>query len=134
MINSCKLHNNIIIKGKLRKEEWIHLSQDYDIFINTTNFDNHPVTLLEAMAHKKCCVVSNIPQNTELVKHKKNGFIFNPKDELDIAEKIEKAYNHKDLNEMGLASYNIVKEKYDINIVAELYDDFMNKMIKINYK
>jgi glycosyltransferase involved in cell wall biosynthesis len=36
--------------GKLSKPQWIELSSDYDIFINTTNFDNTPVSVIEAMA------------------------------------------------------------------------------------
>lgn len=38
------------ITGKLSKEEWIQLSENYDIFINTTNYDNTPVSVIEAMA------------------------------------------------------------------------------------
>jgi len=36
--------------GRLPKAEWIALSADYDIFINTTNVDNTPVSVIEAMA------------------------------------------------------------------------------------
>jgi len=132
IIDRYNLKNQVYLLGA--RTDIQNILTGSDIFILPSLKEGMSNALLEAMAHKKCCVVSNIPQNTELVKHKQNGFIFNPKDELDIADKIEKAYNHKDLNEMALASYNIVKEKYDINIVAELYDDFMNKMIKINYK
>ena len=32
------------------KHEWISLSKNYDIFINTTNYDNMPVSIIEAMA------------------------------------------------------------------------------------
>lgn len=38
------------LTGKLSKPEWLKLSETYDIFINTTNFDNHPVSVIEAMA------------------------------------------------------------------------------------
>jgi len=38
------------IKGRLTKAEWISLSESYDFFINTTHFDNMPVSVMEAMA------------------------------------------------------------------------------------
>jgi len=41
---------NVTFTGKLTKEQWINLSQLYDIFINTTNVDNTPVSVMEAMA------------------------------------------------------------------------------------
>lgn len=36
--------------GKLGKDEWAKLSEDYDIFLNTASVDNLPVSVLEAMA------------------------------------------------------------------------------------
>ena len=38
----------ITFTGKLEKHEWIALSTSHDIFINTSNFDNTPVSLIEA--------------------------------------------------------------------------------------
>ncbi len=40
----------VTFTGVLKKEAWLARSQDYDIFINTTNFDNMPVSVMEAMA------------------------------------------------------------------------------------
>ena len=42
--------NNVKFMGLLSKDEWIKLSYEYDIFINTTNYDNMPVSIIEAMA------------------------------------------------------------------------------------
>lgn len=36
--------------GKLSKKEWTQLASEYDVFINTTNVDNMPVSVVEAMA------------------------------------------------------------------------------------
>ncbi len=36
--------------GRISKEKWRKLSEQYDIFISTTNFDNTPVSVIEAMA------------------------------------------------------------------------------------
>ena len=41
---------DINFTGKLSKQEWIRLSEDYNVFINTTNFDNMPISVIEAMA------------------------------------------------------------------------------------
>jgi glycosyltransferase involved in cell wall biosynthesis len=40
----------VTFTGLLSKKEWIALAADYDVFINTTNFDNMPVSVIEAMA------------------------------------------------------------------------------------
>ena len=44
------LEDSVTLTGRLSKNEWISLSRDYDIFINTTDYDNHPVSVIEAMA------------------------------------------------------------------------------------
>jgi glycosyltransferase involved in cell wall biosynthesis len=49
-----KLANELDVEvhftGLLPKKQWIELSKNHDIFINTTHFDNLPVSLVEAMA------------------------------------------------------------------------------------
>ena len=54
------LEQNILFTNKLDKFEWINMSKEYDIFINTTNYDNHPVTILEAMALGLPVVSTNV--------------------------------------------------------------------------
>ncbi|MGY0392935.1 glycosyltransferase family 4 protein [Bizionia sp. KMM 8389] len=41
---------SVTFTGKLSKTAWLALAADYNVFINTTNFDNMPVSVLEAMA------------------------------------------------------------------------------------
>lgn len=41
---------NAVFTGKLSKQAWINLSKEYDIFLNTSQVDNLPVSVLEAMA------------------------------------------------------------------------------------
>jgi glycosyltransferase involved in cell wall biosynthesis len=44
------LADRVRFTGKLGKAEWHKLAEDYDVFINTTNKDNTPVSVMEAMA------------------------------------------------------------------------------------
>jgi len=44
------VEDKITFTGILSKEAWIRLSYEYDLFINTTNYDNMPVSIIEAMA------------------------------------------------------------------------------------
>ena len=42
------IFDKIKFTGKLSKREWATLAIDYDIFINTTDFDNMPLSVIEA--------------------------------------------------------------------------------------
>ena len=52
--------------------EWLNKG---DIFINTTNYDNTPVSVIEAMATGLCIVTTNAGGISYLVEHGKDGLI-----------------------------------------------------------
>ena len=63
-LNECKKISkewqlDVTFTGRLTKPEWIALSKDYDIFINTTDVDNTPVSVMEAMALGMPVVTTN---------------------------------------------------------------------------
>ncbi len=51
---------NVNFTGRLTKEDWTKLAEDYNIFINTTHFDNTPVSVIEAMALGLPVVSTNV--------------------------------------------------------------------------
>ncbi|KAA3622403.1 MAG: glycosyltransferase [Flavobacterium sp.] len=66
--------------GRLSKSEWIDLSTNYDIFINTTNFDNTPVSVIEAMALGLPVVTTNVGGIPYLLENKSDALLVRPKD------------------------------------------------------
>jgi glycosyltransferase involved in cell wall biosynthesis len=60
LINDIDLTDSVEITGVLPKEEWHKKSEKYDIFINTTNFDNTPVSVIEVMALGLPVVTTNV--------------------------------------------------------------------------
>jgi L-malate glycosyltransferase len=79
---------NVKITGKLSKQEWIQLSRDYDFFINTSNIDNTPVSVIEALALGLCVVSTNPGGMPYLLDHDKNAMLCNPGDSKKMAEYI----------------------------------------------
>lgn len=51
---------DVAFTGKLTKREWIALSENYNVFISTTDFDNTPVSVMEAMALGLPVVTTNV--------------------------------------------------------------------------
>lgn len=71
---------NVKFTGKLSKNEWIKLSENYNIFINTTNFDNMPVSVIEAMALGLPIVSTNVGGLPFLISHNEDGLLVPPND------------------------------------------------------
>jgi glycosyltransferase involved in cell wall biosynthesis len=72
------LNLNIKFTGKLEKRQWVDLSKDYNVFINTTNFDNTPVSVIEAMALGLPVVSTNVGGMPFLIEHDVDGLLVKP--------------------------------------------------------
>ncbi|MBK5214600.1 MAG: glycosyltransferase family 4 protein [Flavobacteriaceae bacterium] len=68
----------ITFTGMLQKEEWLALSKECDIFINTTNFDNMPVSVMEAMALGMPVVSTDVGGLPFLIENGTDGILVPP--------------------------------------------------------
>ena len=68
----------VTFTGILKKENWVSLSKNYDIFINTTNFDNMPVSVMAAMALGMPVISTDVGGIPFLVDSGVNGILVAP--------------------------------------------------------
>ncbi|KAB1067051.1 glycosyltransferase [Tamlana haliotis] len=80
----------VTFTGKLSKQEWIDLSKNYNIFINTTNVDNMPVSVIEAMALGLFVVSTDVGGMPFLIENHKTGILVKPNDAQAFANTIMK--------------------------------------------
>jgi glycosyltransferase involved in cell wall biosynthesis len=71
-----------------------------DIFINTTNVDNTPISVLEAMACGICIVSTNVGGIPYLLQHEEDALLVPP----NVPEEMARAVSRL-LSEPGLATY-----------------------------
>lgn len=62
-------------KGKLTRKEWTELAQNYDLFINTTHFDNTPVSVIEAMSIGLAVVSTDVGGIPFLITNQEDGLL-----------------------------------------------------------
>lgn len=75
---ASSLNLDVTFTGKLSKQEWIKLSTNYNIFINTTNFDNMPVSVIEAMALGLPLISTNVGGLPFLIDNNEDGILVEP--------------------------------------------------------
>lgn len=111
----------VLFTGKLSKEEWIELSKEYNVFINTTHFDNTPISVIEAMALGLPVVSTNVGGITYLLEHDSNALLVNDSDIEDMANQIIRLFTEQNLaNEIskkgkefvGNFDWDIVKKQW----------------------
>ena len=120
-IKDLSLEDSITITGVLPKEEWHQLSKNYDVFINTTNVDNTPVSLLEAMALGLPIVSTNVGGIPYLINNKEDGFLVAPNDVEQMKtsiitllkdENISKSFSLKARNRVEMMDWEVVKHEW----------------------
>jgi len=94
LIDRYELHDSVEITGVLSKSEWHKKSEEFDIFINTTNIDNTPISVIEAMALGLPVVSTNVGGLPYLIDDNKNGVLVDKEQPIlmvnQIVEIIEK--------------------------------------------
>ena len=83
--------------GKLEKKEWISRSKEFDIFVNPTNADNQPVSIIEAMALGLVIVSTNAGGLPYLINDRKDGLLCKVNDDKQMASCIKQLLEDKEL-------------------------------------
>ncbi|MEQ6123923.1 glycosyltransferase [Pseudotenacibaculum sp. MALMAid0570] len=118
-VKQHKLEEDVEFTGVLSKEDWHKKSEEYDIFINTTNFDNTPVSVMEIMALGLPVVSTNVGGMPFLVKHNNEGILVEKENPSEMTKEIcnilnEGAYEMT-LNARARVesfSWNVVKKQW----------------------
>ena len=88
LINTYDLQDSVEITGVLSKDEWHKKSEEFDIFINTTNVDNTPISVIEAMALGLPVVSTNVGGLPYLIDDNKDGVLVDKEQPILMAKKI----------------------------------------------
>ncbi len=99
--------------GKLTKQEWIKLSQKSNVFINTTNFDNTPVSVIEAMALGLPIVSTNVGGIPFLINNGEDGLLVSQDNIEEMVQAILKFKNNNDFRLKTTKNARKKVEKFD---------------------
>lgn len=105
--------------GKLSKPEWTELSKGYDIFLNTTNIDNTPVSIIEAMALGFPIISTNVGGIPYLLQDQGTGLLVSPNDKRAMLGAIKKLLQNTELTENLSQNARYQSQKFDWEIVKE---------------
>lgn len=97
LMNACMekvvglgIESNVEFAGKKTRKEWFEIAADFDIFLNTTNVDNTPLSVMEAMAMGMCVVTTNVGGIPYLFANHIEGVMVDPNDPELICKEVIK--------------------------------------------
>jgi L-malate glycosyltransferase len=121
--------DHIEFTGGLPKQEWIRRAASYDVFINTTNVDNTPVSVIEAMALGLPVVSTNVGGIPYLLTHGEDARLVPAGDVGAMVQEIRTLLSDAPLAEEQASRARAKVEAFDweqvkpkwINLIQHLY-------------
>jgi len=75
LVSDLGLTKNIAIRGCMEKEEWIALSESFNIMVSTPMIDNTPVSVIEGMMLGLPIISTNVGGISYLIEDRKTGLL-----------------------------------------------------------
>jgi len=116
---------DVTFTGKLSKPEWIRLSANYDIFINTTHFDNTPVSIIEAMALGLPVASTNVGGIPFLLEHRKTAMLSEDNDVQAMVANIKEIIQNKELTKLIVEDAAKLVQNFDWNLVRGKWNEIL---------
>jgi glycosyltransferase involved in cell wall biosynthesis len=123
---SRELKIDVNFKLKMRKEDWINLSKEYNIFLNTTDFDNMPVSVIEAMALGFPIVSTNPGGMPSLITNGEDGLLVEKDDVDGMADHIIKLKNDPELANNLSKKARAKAEKFNWEVIKENWNTLLS--------
>lgn len=102
------------VQGQILKE----LYSNAYIYTLPSDLEGMPLSLLEAMSYGNCCLVSNIPECTEVVEDK--ALVFKKSDVNDLLTKIQKACDYPEMiTKIKEQATDFILRKYNWDFVTK---------------
>ena len=108
----------IIFTGFVQGQLLDELYSNAYVYTLPSDLEGMPLSLLEAMSYGNCCLVSNIPECTEVVEDK--AFVFEKSNIDDLNKKMQYICdNSKQVNELKKQVIDFICNKYNWDKVAK---------------
>lgn len=136
-MESCKIYareigveENVQFTGMLSKSDWHKLAEDYDVFINTTNIDNTPVSVIEAMALGIPVVSTNVGGIPYLLSHGQDALLVPPQDLDELFNAVVETCQSFNETKRRVLAARAKVENYDWEVVKNEWMALINEAKK----
>ncbi|MFO0792861.1 MAG: glycosyltransferase family 4 protein [Candidatus Brocadiaceae bacterium] len=123
-----------ISTGEMKEHVWLlgfvnnahELLEICDVYVNSSRTEGLPMTLIEAMAHRKPIIATDVGGNSEAVRNNETGILVTPERSDIMAEALLMLTKNRALREkFGEGGFKLFQEKYTIekhcDILAKEY-------------
>ena len=128
--------DNIIFHGKLNRDEINHIFLNSDIYIQASNYEGLPHSLLEAMSYGIPVLCTPVGECKEILGNEDRGYVLDlPVSKDNIKSKINEIVNEKNVATIkGQDGRDFISEKYNLANTFNLYKNLFIKLLEEEHK
>ena len=128
--------DNIIFHGKLNRDDINHIFLKSDIYIQASNYEGLPHSLLEAMSYGIPVLCTPVGECKEILGNEDRGYILDlPVSKNNIKSKINEIIGEKNIaNNKGERGKDFITEKYNLTNSFNLYKNLFTRLLEEEYK
>ena len=128
--------DNIIFHGKLNRDDINHIFLKSDIYIQASNYEGLPHSLLEAMSYGIPVLCTPVGECKEILGNEDRGYLLDlPVSKNNIKSKISQIIGEKDIaNKKGERGKDFINEKYNLTNSFNLYKNLFTRLLEEEYK
>lgn len=125
-IKKCNIGDKVILLGY--RSDIQNIMSQVDLVVLSSLWEGFPLTPIEAFSVGKPVVATNIEGTSEIIRDKDNGLLVEPKNEEDLAKKIEFFINNpNELKIYGNRAKKTYRLKFDIEKFNNSYIEFYER-------
>lgn len=127
------LESNLEFKGYVDAEEKEKLLASSSSLVFPSLCEGFGIVILEAFAKKKPVLVSNIGPMSEIVEHKKTGYVINPHDEHDWSNYLLSIIKNPTLaSMMGENGNQVLTTKFNQDLLYQKIEKMYKEILHVN--
>jgi glycosyltransferase involved in cell wall biosynthesis len=116
--------------SKAEVPKWLNKG---DIFINTTNIDNNPISVIEAMASGLCIVSTDVGGIPYLAENEKDALLVPPNDPIAMAKAVKRLLNDPNLSEKLSMNAHLKVRQLDWSVILSRWEDLLKNVAERNH-
>ena len=120
--------HRITLPGGVQKEKVSEWMNEGDIFLNTTNFDNTPVSVLEAMACGLCVVSTNVGGIPYLLEHEEDALLVPPDNAQAMGEAVRRLLCEPALAKKISRNARRKAERFDWSLALPQWEELLARV------
>ncbi len=136
IIKSQHMEKRVFFHGIIRSYDKYYLIKKAKLLVHMPSWDANGTILLEAMSQGLICIAANICAPSMILKDDINGYLLNPKDDLELGKKIHYLMNNNEnprLHHMKERNKTIIQDSKAARLQKKLEILYTSILMKKKY-